>query len=139
MILGLGFLYACSDSGHEHINAEGMVLMLDGEEIFRYEAPNDPGTPITVEEGQTLGPLQIMFIDRDGELFITDNPEFNLQWTIQDTDVARIEQLPGDEWVINLIGVNAGETQVMFEVFHIDHSDFETLWFDLVTIAPTED
>lgn len=136
LVLALLFTQACdSGHGHDHINAEGLVLIYQNQEIFRYEAPNDPGVAIEVMEGATLGPVEIKFINRDGELFSTENPEFNLRWTIKDTGVGNIQHVEGEQWKINLIGVAAGQTEVMFEVYHIDHADFETIWFEWVTTA----
>lgn len=134
IILSLSFLFACS-SGHDHLDAEGLVLMKDGEEILRYEAPDAVDTPIVLEEGQTLSNVQVMFIDKDGRLFQPDNPEFNLQWSIRDNAIASFEKAAGEEWVINMTGLSAGQTEFQIEAFHIDHADFETVWFNLNVTA----
>ncbi|MDZ7715471.1 MAG: hypothetical protein U5J95_04585 [Balneolaceae bacterium] len=116
---------ASSEEEHE-LEAEGAVLILNGQEVVRYEDGTVTGQ-LEVDEGQETALISIFFLDHDGDQFQPDEPEFSLNWRDINTSIADIEQHNEDgKWRFHLHGEAQGNTTVIFQLFHNDHADFET-------------
>ncbi|MDZ7773624.1 MAG: hypothetical protein U5K31_12930 [Balneolaceae bacterium] len=121
---------ACSnpaDSEEEHHEEPvGAVLMLNGEEIARYENGQVTGG-ITLNEGEETALISIFFLSEDGDQFQPDEPEYSLNFDVEDPTVAEVEQHDEDgKWRFHVHGEAAGTTSIVFSLYHNNHSDFDT-------------
>lgn len=117
---------ASSDDDHDH-EVEGAVLIMNGQEIARYDESGVTGQ-LEVDAGQETPLISIFFLDHDGDQFQPDEPELSLNWKDIDMSIADIEQHSEDgKWRFHLHGEAQGNTSVVFQLFHDGHSDFDTL------------
>lgn len=117
---------ASSDEEEHHEEPVGVVLMMNGQEIARYNEDGVTGQ-IEVEAGAETTLISIFFLTDDGDEFQPDEPEFSLNWKDIDTSIADVEQHDEDgKWSFHIHGEAAGNTSVVFQLFHEGHSDFDT-------------
>lgn len=111
---------------HDHAEVEGMVLLMNGEELFRATDAPSLGT-LTVGAGEETGEIQIVFLDHDGEEihFHDLEEEFTFGWKGLDASVASITQLEREEVTLVVGGLEAGTTTVELGLLHGEHFDFE--------------
>jgi len=66
-----------------------------------------------VNEGATTTAFINFFLDEDGNELEFDH-EYELEWDIEETDIASIEKVDGEEWSFTITGNNGGDTEVHF-------------------------
>lgn len=116
------------DDDHDHHEEPiAAVLTMNGMEIARYDANGVTGG-IEVNAGEETTLITIWFVSDDGDQFQPDEPEYSLGWKDIDTGIAEVEQHDEDgKWSFHIHGEAQGSTSVVFQLFHDDHSDFDTL------------
>lgn len=131
LIAGLVTLSACnnpasSEEEEHHEDPIGAILKMNGQEIVRYDENGVTGQ-IEVAAGEETTLISIFFLADDGDEFQPDEPEYSLGWKDIDTAVADVEQHAEDgKWAFHIHGEAQGNTSVVFQLFHDDHSDFDT-------------
>ena len=131
---GSVYMMACS-TGHSHIDANGVVLTLNGEEIARQDGTTvtyTHGNAITLERGTPSGMIMVQFINDNNELFTPEGRDYFLEVTIADTNVLSVMGKADNGWGVQLNPQQAGESNVQFEIFHVDHADFTSRPFRFV-------
>ncbi len=123
-------LVACSnpaedDHEEEHAEAEGLVLVLGGEEVVRVEEAEVTGS-LTVGAGETTSDITVEFIDHDGdEIHAEDlDSEFSLGVEIRGSEIVTVAYT--DRWTFTLEGGDAGDTVIRVQLLHDGHADFTT-------------
>ena len=122
-------LVACSnpaeDDDHEHADAEGLVLVLGGEEVVRVEEAEVTGS-LTVGAGETTSDITVEFFDHDGhEVHAEDlDEEFSLGVEVRGSEIVTVAYT--GRWTFTLQGDEAGDTAIRVQLLHDDHPDFTT-------------
>ena len=149
------------DEDQEHADADGFILKVDGNEIYRQFQGEQEGS-ITLKVGEELDVLAV-FLDHDGDEFFPESTEeegeqdhgdndaeevYTLALTGYDSSIIEIhlyesegdEEDHGDElaeqFTFEAKGVKAGETEVKFQLLHGDHADFTGALSIPVTVTP---
>ena len=123
-------LVACSnpaedDDHDEHADAEGLVLVLGGEEVVRVQEAEVTGS-LTVEAGETTSDITVEFLDHDGdEVHAEDlDSEFSLGVEVRGSEIVTVANT--GRWTFTLHGDEAGDTTIRVQLLHDDHPDFTT-------------
>jgi hypothetical protein len=139
------FLTACG-SGHDHgPTPAGLNLVLDGEVIASQE-----GTTITyhgdadfipLTSGQTTGTIEVQWFLESGEVYnYTTDDGYSLIVNITNADVLSINHpVGGNQWHMQLEGVSEGTSGFSLDLFHVDHTDFESRTFNVQVTEPAVD
>lgn len=118
----------------EHFEAEGLVLYQSGikvAEIFRGETQDT----LFAVVGQLSDHYEVKFYN--GNKQELNPPDYSIQpfaWEIQDTNLVRVWQHPGEEgsYEFHLEGKQTGSTQIEFFIMHEGHADFRSGKFPLI-------
>ncbi len=135
-----------------HADADGFILMVDDREIYRQFQGTETGG-ISVKVGDELD-VHVVFIDHDSEELSfeheddhdeeeddghghDEDEEFSLALSEYDTSIIEIHlheehedehEDEGDphaeEFVFEVIGLQAGQTTIKLQLLHGDHADF---------------
>ena len=139
-----------------HADADGFVLKVDGNQIYRqFEGEHEGG--ITLKVGEELDVLT-MFLDHDEEEFLPEAPEeddghdhgedevFALALSEFDSSIIEIHLHEGDghaheeelaeQFTFEVKGLKAGETSAKLQLLHGDHPDFTAAFLVPVTVTP---
>lgn len=127
---------ASSDDHDEHATPFGVALILNGVEIAvqeNGEISYHEGDHIELEVGEETNLITVRWIAEDGDRFVPDTEDgYSLDWIISNGSVVEVEQHEEDgAWAFHLIGLSAGESDIQFELFHNDHSDFTSSAFEV--------
>ena len=148
-----------ADAEPFHADADGFVLKVDGNQIYRQFEGEHEGS-ITLKVGEELDVLA-MFLDHNEEEFLPENPEeaddghdhgedevFALALSEFDSSIIEIhlhehegegddhaEEL-ADQFTFEVEGLKAGETAIKFQLMHGDHADFTAALMIPVTVTP---
>ena len=167
LLLALSILLIACGEGEDdeemHVDADGFILRVDGNEIYRQFQGTETGR-ISLKVGDELDVLAV-FINHDSEeiSFETEEGEddhaeeeddghghdedeaFGLALSEYDTSIIEIH-LPEDheeedehhdeEFTFEVIGVRAGQTGIKLELMHGDHPDFTAALPIPVTVSP---
>lgn len=139
LLLGLFTIHGCdttsSDDHEEHYEAWGIALFQGGTEIARQfagEITYADGDHLELHVGEESPLINIRFLDEDGDTFVPDDDDYFLGWEIGHENILSIEQHSEDgKWGFHFIGLSAGETHLVFELWHDDHIDFVSGEFDV--------
>ncbi|PWN07215.1 hypothetical protein DDZ15_05295 [Rhodohalobacter mucosus] len=120
----------------EHSDPFGVALILNGVEIAKQEngvVSYAEGDHLELKVGEETNLITVRWIAEDGDRFVPDEAEgYGLQWVIDNEAVTEVEQHEEDgAWSFHLVGTGTGETEIRFELFHNDHSDFTSLPFEV--------
>ena len=123
---------ASSDEEDEHSTPFGVALILNGVEIAVQEngqVTYADGDHLELAVGEETNLITVRWISEDGDRFVPNTDEgYSLGWIVGDENVIEVEQHEEDgAWEFHLVGLSAGESNVEFELFHNDHSDFTSL------------
>jgi len=123
-------LVACSsnpvdEDDHDHAEAEGLVLEINGVNVVTVSQGNVSGQ-ITVANGASTGHISVEFLDHSGQHLHMDElgAEFSMSWTIVDISIVDVEQV--SRWVIRIRGKATGSTSIELMLNHGEHADFRT-------------
>ena len=145
-----------ADAEPFHADADGFVLKVDGNQIYRQFEGEHEGS-ITLKVGEELDVLA-MFLDHDEEEFLPEAPEeddghdhgedevFALALSEFDSSIIEIhlhesdghahEEELAEQFTFEVEGLKAGETAVKFQLMHGDHPDFTAALSIPVTVTP---
>lgn len=120
-----------SGDDHDHHEHEfhGAVLLLDSQELVRIEDGELLSGDLTVPENDQLGPIEVYFLDEEGDQFQPEGDEYELRWEITNTDIATLQVgVDTPEWAFVVRGESAGSTELVLKLWHTaeQHSDLET-------------
>lgn len=120
-------LGACEDStgsdDDEHEEAAGLVILDQNDAtLVSVNAARQVTGSLTVPAGQARH-LEVWFVAEDGDRFQPDGDEHTLDWTVANESIAVIDA-HGDH--MDLDGVAAGSTTVVFSILHGNHSDYDS-------------
>ena len=142
-----------------HADADGFVLKVDGNQIYRQFEGEHEGS-ITLKVGEELDVLA-MFLDHDGDEFLPEGPEeeegheghdhgdeevFALALSEFDSSIIEIhlhehegdahEEDLAEQFTFEVVGLKAGETTAKLQLLHGDHPDFTGALLIPVTVTP---
>jgi len=124
-----------SDDDDGHADPFGVTMIVNGVEIAKQEngeVSYNEGDHIELKTGEETNLISIRWIAEDGDRFVPDEEDFFLEWTIDDEGVLEVEQHEEDgKWAFHLVGAGAGESDIRFSLFHVDHADFTSLPFEV--------
>lgn len=108
----------------DHHEAAGMVITDQNDvTLVTVSATGQVTGSLTVQAGEGR-PLEVYFVDLDGDRFqLEAGDEHTLGWQVADETVAVIDA-HGDH--LDLEGLAAGSTTVVFRVLHGSHSDYDS-------------
>ena len=121
-------LGACDDNStgpddHDHDQAAGLVVLGENDAVLvSVNAARQVTGSLTVPAGEGRH-LEVWFVAEDGDRFQPDGDEHTLDWTVANEAVAVIDS-HGDH--MDLDGVAAGNTTVVFSILHGNHSDYDS-------------
>lgn len=155
LLLALSMLLMACGEGEDdeemHVDADGFILMVDDEEIYRQFQGTETGG-ISLKVGDELN-VHVVFIDHDSEEISFETVEgeddhgeeeddghdedeaFGLALSEYDTSIIEIHLPEADEhedeeehrdegFTFEVIGLGAGQTGIKLELLHGDHPDF---------------
>ena len=153
------------DDDQEHADADGFILKVDGNEIYRQFQGTHEGS-ITLKVGEKLDVLTV-FLDHDGDEFLPEGPEedeehgeeevFALAVSEFDSSIIEVHLYEGErddheddrtegeehhedelaeKFTFEVEGLKAGETEFKFQLLHGDHPDFTAALLIPVTVTP---
>lgn len=136
MIILTFFLFtACNNpvgsEEEEHSEPFGIALISDGVEIAAIEngvLTYREGDYLELGVGEETSLITVRFIDEEGDRFEPDTGDgYSLHWDIDNESVLEIEQHEEDgAWSFHFVGAGAGEAGVIFELWHNNHTDYQT-------------
>lgn len=125
-----------SSDDDEHPRPFGVALFLNGIEIATQEGGEvtyAEGDHIELEVGEETNLILVRWISEDGDRYVPDTDDgYSLRWNVTDENVLEVEQHEEDgAWEFHLVGLSAGESDIVFQLFHNDHSDFTSSPFEV--------
>lgn len=125
-----------SSGEEEHSDPFGVALILNGVEVAVQEngvVTYADGDHLEMKVGEETDLITVRWISEDGDRFVPDeNDGYSLRWTELNEDVLEVEQHEEDgAWRFHLVGLSAGESDISFQLFHNDHSDFTSSAFEV--------
>ena len=137
-------LTACG-TGHDHgPTPVGLNLLMSGDVIATQQGTTISYTGdtnyIAVTEGETSPPITVQFFLESGETYnYSTDDGYSLIVNIGNSDaVGYNHPVQGSQWDVELIGVSEGTSTLSFELFHVDHSDFESRNFEVRVAAASD-
>ncbi|MEP1152112.1 MAG: hypothetical protein ABJH08_10335 [Balneola sp.] len=140
-IILTGTFAACSNSTSSeedhHSDPEGIRLKMNGQTVVEQLPGGDITGEFELEPGQETSLITIYFLDDDGDEFQPDEPEYSLNAVFEDDGIAEFEQHAEDgKWSFHLHAEAEGITEMTLQLFHNDHSDFDTKGIHVHVEAP---
>ncbi len=139
------FLTACG-TGHDHgPTPAGLNLVLDGEVIasqqgttITYHGDNDF---ISLTSGETTGTVEVQWFLESGEVYdYSTDDGYSLIVNITNTEVLNINHpVANNQWHMSMVAVSQGSSGFSLDLFHVDHSDFESRTFNVQVNEPATD
>lgn len=125
-LMATGVLAACESDGtgpDDHDEAAGLVVLDQNDvAVVSVNAARQVTGSLTVQAGQARH-LEVWFVAEDGDRFQPDGDEHSLDWTVANEAIAMIDA-HGDH--MDLDGIAAGNTTVVFSILHGNHSDYDS-------------
>ena len=163
LLLALSMLLIACGEGEDdeemHVDADGFILMVDEEEVYRQFQGTETGG-ISLKVGDELD-VHVVFINHDSEEISFEEDDhaeeeddghdedeaFGLALSEYDTSIIEIHLPEGDEhededehhdeeFTFEVIGHRAGQTGIKLELLHGDHPDFTAALPIPVTVSP---
>ena len=151
LLLALSMLLIACGEGEDdeemHVDADGFILMVDEEEVYRQFQGTETGG-ISLKVGDELD-VHVVFINHDSEEISFEEDDhaeeeddghghdedeaFGLALSEYDTSIIEVHLPEGHEdeeehhdegFVFEVIGLRAGQTGIKLELLHGDHPDF---------------
>ena len=119
---------ACEDAtgsdDDDHHEAVGLVITGQNDVVLAsVDAQRQVTGSLTVPAGEARH-IEVHFLDEDGDRFqLGDDDEHTLGWEVANESVATVDAHDGH---LDLDGVAAGSTTVVFSVIHGNHSDYDS-------------
>jgi hypothetical protein len=117
---------ADSTTTSEHVRGVGVVISSSGVTVVRYERDEEVQGHLEATAGELSDHLDFELIGDDGSVFMPSTDTHSLQFEIADTTLVTTWQHADEQggFEFHLDGKAAGETTIIFRVFHEDHADF---------------
>ena len=134
LFAGLGLSLTACSGGHDHgPTPEGLNLIVDGEVVATQQGTTItyPGelNHIPLSIGETAV-VEVQWFLSGGEPYVYSTDDgYRLRFEITDDSIIGINHPAGDEWSMQLVGESAGEAEFMIQLFHVNHSDFDSRMF----------
>lgn len=128
MVLAIFVIAGCKKSvepDHEHAEAEGLVLRMNGVDFVSVKEGKVTGQ-ITVKVGTETDHIDIHFLEPDGDRFQPEGSEYELGWEFADASIAEVERHEGAKWEMHVHGKKTGTTTLELRILHAGHVDFRT-------------
>jgi hypothetical protein len=107
----------------DHDEAAGLVILDQNDAtVVSVNAARQVTGSLTVQAGQARH-LEVWFVAQDGDHFQPDGDEHTLGWTVANEAVAVIDSHDDH---LDLDGIAAGNTTVVFSIMHGNHSDYDS-------------
>jgi hypothetical protein len=132
---GVLLLSSCKKSSHDHIDAFGMVIFDNNVQVAIQQGGTvsyTNGSHILLEEGQVTSPMTVRFIDQNGDFIVIEDDDYFLRIQNSNPVAVNAPLIEGEIWQFRLAGLNEGESQLRFELMHVNHADFRSLPFIVV-------
>ncbi|TVQ65031.1 MAG: hypothetical protein EA360_10925 [Balneolaceae bacterium] len=130
-------------SDHDHgPTPVGIVLSAGGTDLAIQEGttityPTGAADAIEIQTEETVSPVTVTFLMEDGERFTPDvNDGYSLRFSASNSSVISVVHPLTNQWTFSLEGVQAGESAVNFQLWHVGHSDFESRDFTIRVVTP---
>jgi hypothetical protein len=107
---------------HEHENAVGCKLVLDGVDVVIADGSNITGS-LNLITGTTTGLISVWFLSPDGDWFQPEEDRYTLGTTIAGSSFT-LDTNVGERWQFSATGTSVGEGQLQLRLMHEDHADF---------------
>ncbi len=136
---------SCSNEESEHSHhaeARGVALFMNDVEIARLDSTILTGQISVPANNQISDPIEVKFIADDDErdLFQPQGEDHWLKTTVTDTLIASVYRNndPETKWTFHLIGKTVDTTDILIQIFHVDHPDYTTpVKIPIVVVPPT--
>lgn len=147
------FFIGCSDDDDnpagddsDHAEAFGCILIFGTDTLATADTSAVTGS-ISLSVNDTLGPIEVWFLDENGELFRPEHDvagpldveehELDIRVANSTIAVARLGHEISEEleWAFYLDGLSAGATTLRVVILHEGHDDFTSALFPL-TVTP---
>lgn len=122
---------ACSNStssdDHEHADAEGFRLKMNGDLIVEQLPGEDLTGMIELTSGEESDLIHVWFLDDDGHEFQPEDDEYSLGYQFTEDGIVEFEQHDGEKWEFHLHAEDVEDhTELTLKLLHGSHSDFTT-------------
>jgi|GEM_PF-2718460 len=108
----------------EHAEAEGFRLVHGTDTLVWVDGATVTGH-VGMVTGETVGPLDIWFIDHHSDLFQPESVEgFFLHGSVADTSMAKLVSFDTTSWTVTLEGFASGTTSLDLGITHDGHFDY---------------
>ena len=116
-----------SDDDHDHSSPEGIRLKVSGTTVVE-QLPDETLTgSFELDEGDETSLITVYFLDHDGDEFQPEDDEYSLNVAFDDEGIVEFEQHAEDgKWSFHLHAEAEGMTDMTIQLFHNDHSDFDS-------------
>lgn len=135
ILLGMLLFTSCKKSGHDHIDAFGMAIF-DGDTQIAIQQGGSVsytnGNHILLSVGQVTSAMNVRFLDSDGSFILIEDDDYFLRIQNNNPVAVNAPLIEGQPWQFRLAGLNEGESQLRFELMHVNHADFRSLPFIVV-------
>lgn len=135
LLFGTLVLTSCKKSGHDHIDAFGMVIFEGDTQVAIQQGGTvsyTNGSHISLEEGQVTSVMTVRFLDADGDFIVIEDADYFLRIQNSNPVAVNAPLVEGQAWQFRLAGLNEGESQLRFELMHVNHADFRSQPFIVV-------
>lgn len=132
---GALLLSSCKKSSHDHIDAFGMAIFENNVQVAIQQGGTvsyTNGSHILLEEGQVTSPMTVRFLDQNGDFIVIEDDDYFLRIQNSNPVAVNAPLVEGESWQFRLAGLNEGESQLRFELMHVNHADFRSLPFIVV-------
>lgn len=113
-------LAACGDStgpDDDHAEPAGLRATLASAVVVSVNEARQVTGSFTVPEGQSTGPISVVFVDEDGDPLVPDDEEY-LRIDIDGPATATATQTPGGAFSFQLNGLADGTTTLRLSLMH---------------------
>ncbi len=132
-VLTISIATGCTNEESEHSHhaeARGVVLYMNAVEIARLDSTILTGKITIPANNQISNHIEVKFIadDEDRDLFQPEGDDHSMKVTVTDTTVTKVYRHDDAEakWKFHLIGKTADTTDLIIQIFHVDHPDYTT-------------
>lgn len=139
-IIAALILSACGSSHDHGPTPAGLNLLIDGEVVATQEGTNVTyaiGNSIEMVSGQSAD-IEIEWFLESGETYdYTEDDGYSLRYNVMDDSVINVSHpAQGNEWMFTASAESGGSTEMNFELWHVDHSDFDSRNFAFTVSGP---
>lgn len=124
---------ACSEKSttehSDHTEAVGIIIYHNNQillKVLNGKIDTTISKELSLVLNTTYSPVEIKFIDEEGDIFTPEEEAKNLSWELDDPSLVEMQLLQGEKWKFTCTGRKIGLTNIQFFLNHYDHPDFRT-------------